>query len=115
MQLNSDGTRRITYGEVAESLALTLEAIHDGGFRDARLHWAAWTSYNDVEARAELASYHMDRCAAATRAFNSAFANWHASILLERHSEPERWEEVERAHERLRAALEDLHADFPDR
>lgn len=89
--------------------------VHAGDMRSARNVWGPFTAYEPVEAKAVLAAYHMDRCLDATRAFNKAFAYWHASIVLERHSEPDRWTAVEAAHAHLASCTAALHQDFPDR
>jgi hypothetical protein len=68
----------------------------------------------DIDAKATLIETHMDRCTRAMTALRIALANWHMPVVLERPSEPQRWESVVHAHCTLRAALADLHRDFPD-
>jgi hypothetical protein len=68
---------------------------------------------NDLEAKVRLIETHLERCTKATSAFRAAFANWHASAVLERPSEPQRWAELQAASAAMGAAVDDMHADFP--
>jgi hypothetical protein len=68
---------------------------------------------NDLEAKVRLIEKHLERCTRATSAFRTAFANWHASAVLERPSEPRRWAELQAASAALSEAVAAMHADFP--
>lgn len=99
--------------DVAAFINVVLCAVQVGDMRVASLAWAPFTAYNDVERRAVLAAYHMDRVREESRYLEHALACYHASIILERHSEPERLAEVRAAHAELCARLAEWREDYP--